>query len=174
MLTHKLAAKYVSPIHDFEDVCEVAEFELVEAVVRAKNALKDDGIKYYLIRCIRARLLDYVTLDHLIYLPSHGPRAWAEAKKGIHRINVTRKGPHQRDPYTQDNRTDPDVFVEFDEILEDCITSEIQRDVVTYRLARCTFQEIAVKMDMEIKPCQRYWYEYCDLVKEAYDGESVL
>lgn len=189
IMTQKIAARFIGPRHDYDDIMEYAQYQLVEAVVKAKDALMDNNIRPYLIKVIRLRLLDYVTFDHIITVPSScGPQAWSDlglAKPDNpptwhdgpvnteyndtlvdrHR-NACLKRSKLKDRVSSGFDIDEGVLLR--DTLDRCITSDAQRKVVEWRLADLSFVEIGKRIGLTTNACQEFWYEYCDAVQEVY------
>ena len=157
-----LAAHFVTPKHSYDDVIEFAYFELVQAVIRAKRVLEDNNIEPYINKCVRAKLLTYVTFDHLITIPVKSQHAW--------RVKRPRRR-NLKDP--MDHQFDTDESIMFEEILEKCV-DDYNYDVVKYKLAGCTDVEVAQKTKMERTACQRLWKEFRERMKEYYGNDAIL
>jgi len=166
-MTASLAARFVNHLHSYDDLVEFAEYQLVFAVGAAKDALADNNIRPYIINTVRLRLLEYVSFDHLMTLPSRPTSAvW-----DLLRSDAAPKRASLDD--RKDHQCDLDEHVMLDEILDKSANSITQLDVATLRFAGYTFSDISEKTGINVKACQRLWYEYKQTVKDYYGQETM-
>jgi RNA polymerase sigma factor (sigma-70 family) len=158
-MTRKIASKFVCPVHTYDDVIEYAQYQLVEAVIKAKDALINNNIRPFLIRTLHCRLLDYVSYSHRPLLP--------ETVSETARHNLWPRRVLFTDAVDEDQYP-VDETVLLDDVLHKCVEDPIQQEVVEWRFAECTFREISEHVNLPLKECQRIWYSYCSKVKEHY------
>jgi len=71
------------------------------------------------------------------------------------------------------NQLGVEEHVMLSEILQKSVTSEDQSKVVELRFEGYKFIEISEKTGINLKACQRLWYEYQETVKGNYGQETM-
>lgn len=157
-IVDKLVCKFINKTHTKDELKEVAYFELVLSVKRAKRTLKDDNLTPYVIRCVQHNLINYVRLKFLV-IYKRLPRNCANLRERL----------HLDDPV--DNECEPGFNIELEELIELSIESEVQRAVVRLRLEGETFNSIAAELKVSIKVVRRLWFSFVSNFKQRCSAE---
>ena len=155
-LVKRLAARFIGPRHPRDDINEYAMYVLVDTVVRAKESLTNNNIQPYIIKCVRAQLMNYVTFDHVSTVPQkRGTSVWNRPRQIRHTLKDC--------PAIQCDVADSVCLCES---IERSILSDTQREVVELYLAGFTFPEIVKKTNISLGSCYRMWCEFTERMRE--------
>ena len=159
-MTRKIASRFVCPTHNFDDCVEFAQYELVKAVIKAKDSLVNNNIRPFLLKRIKCRLTNYVRFSHKPLVPEHASETaqkhdWPSRVMFVDAID--------------DDQYPVDETVLLNDTFQCCIDDPLQRDVVKWRLAGCSFRETGEHVGIPLHQCQMLWHEFCGRVREAYD-----
>ena len=161
-IVDSLLHKYVCPRHPFSDLQEVAYYELVVSVRRAQTALKDNNITPYVIRCVSLNLLSYVTFDHLL-IYGHKPASRVKETMTRH-LMVDQQGQEQ---------SGLDRLI-VDERIENAVTSDLQREVITLRLQGYTLHEIKDRIPgITVFRVRTLWSSFIKRVEASYADDDI-
>lgn len=148
-IVDSLVGRYICPKHNRDDLREVAYYQLVVSVKKARNVLRDDELTPYIIRRVKCDLLRHVKLDHLpLYKNTLNSRVDLLAR-------VELEEPVSHGTCHEDE-------VDFMEMLDRYVESEEQKAVVLLRLEGYTFNEIVKKRNSTINQVRKTWNNFIE------------
>lgn len=153
-----LVWKYATGTHHrYEDILEVAYYELVVATKQAQRALRDDNITPYLITCVGLNLLSFVTLDHLTVYP-----------KKVSSCVTPLMSRYDFNDTVDVRCREPVDYVVFWERFNNAITDDVQREIVDLRLAGYTYVEIWNRLpNIHLTTIKDKWKKFVDRMENA-------
>ena len=149
-IVDKEIRRYVSRRHKFEDLQELAYFELTTAILKARDKLVDNDITSFVMFRILFAILNYKAYNHRLCenkVPSNHP---------------LKLGKLQREPFVEPAIQDTYVNeIDCVDLLDKCVTCEEQRTVVHHRLDGQRFCHIE-DMVPYLTPYQirKYWSDF--------------
>jgi len=153
-----IIGRYTSSHYRYEDVQEVAYFELVNAVVQARSKLKDNNITPYIIRSVTLNVLTFVIYDHLPIYPKRPTSRLKELAKRVNFDDVS------------DVTSEPLDMLALLEQLEVAVKDDEQREIVNLKIQGYSFKEIANRLPtLSYHHIRRRWLAFVS----ALDHENT-